>query len=154
MQGSYNVMDKVDNALLNAAGTLDDPDSSFRFDRATALVVPRSRFAPVKSTNDLLALRSDAYTVTPDHRLVLHPKRQGQPPLVDLDATHYKIVSDFDALFPHGSPSLIDCVSMKVEGKIRFAGNMVCRGNVQFIYTGTGTGEVPAGTYADTTVKL
>jgi hypothetical protein len=37
MQGSYTVMDKVDNTLLNAAGTLDDPDSSFRFDRATAL---------------------------------------------------------------------------------------------------------------------
>jgi hypothetical protein len=30
-------MEKVDNTLLNAAGTLDDPDSSFRFDRATAL---------------------------------------------------------------------------------------------------------------------
>jgi hypothetical protein len=37
LQGSYNLMDKVDNTLLNAAGTLDDPDSSFRFDRATAL---------------------------------------------------------------------------------------------------------------------
>jgi hypothetical protein len=31
------MMDKVDNSLLNAAGTLDDPDSTFRFDRATAL---------------------------------------------------------------------------------------------------------------------
>jgi hypothetical protein len=31
------MMDKIDNTLLNAAGTLDDPDSSFRFDRATAL---------------------------------------------------------------------------------------------------------------------
>jgi hypothetical protein len=30
-------MDKVDNILLNAAGTLNDPDSNFRFDRATAL---------------------------------------------------------------------------------------------------------------------
>jgi hypothetical protein len=30
-------MDKVDNTLLNAAGTLDDPDSTFRFNRATAL---------------------------------------------------------------------------------------------------------------------
>ena len=30
-------MDKIDNMLLNAAGTPDDPDSLFRFDRATAL---------------------------------------------------------------------------------------------------------------------
>ncbi len=36
-QGSYTLMDKVDNTLLNAAGTPDDAESSFRFDRATAL---------------------------------------------------------------------------------------------------------------------
>lgn len=33
------------------------------FDEAGAVVVPRSRFAPVKTTNDLFALRSDAYKV-------------------------------------------------------------------------------------------
>src|SRR6267142_2660566 len=35
------------------------------FEGAGAIVVPRSRFAPVKTTSDLLALRSDAYVVTP-----------------------------------------------------------------------------------------
>ena len=33
------------------------------FDDASAVVVPRSRFAPVKTTNDLFVLRSDAYLV-------------------------------------------------------------------------------------------
>ena len=33
------------------------------FDDAGAVVVPRSRFAPVKTTNDLFVLRSDAYLV-------------------------------------------------------------------------------------------
>ena len=33
------------------------------FDDAGAVVVPRSRFAPVKTTNDLFVLRSDAYNV-------------------------------------------------------------------------------------------
>ncbi len=33
------------------------------FDDAGAVVVPRERFAPVKTTNDLFALRSDAYKV-------------------------------------------------------------------------------------------
>ncbi len=41
------------------------------FEQAGALVVDRSRFAPVKTTADLLALRSDAYQVTPDYRLEL-----------------------------------------------------------------------------------
>merc|ERR1719223_736914 len=39
------------------------------FEGAQAIVIPRSRFAPVKTTNDLLALRSDAYMLTPDFRI-------------------------------------------------------------------------------------
>ncbi len=35
------------------------------FDDAGAVVVPRERFAPVKTTNDLFGLRSDAYKVLP-----------------------------------------------------------------------------------------
>lgn len=34
------------------------------FDDAAAIVVPRSRFAPVKTCNDLFTLRSDAYKVS------------------------------------------------------------------------------------------
>merc|ERR1711920_120926 len=49
------------------------------FQGATALVIPRSRFAPVKTTNDLLALRSDAYCLTPDCRIELAPSRKGVP---------------------------------------------------------------------------
>lgn len=33
------------------------------FDNAGAVVVPRERFAPVKTCNDLFALRSDVYKV-------------------------------------------------------------------------------------------
>ena len=35
------------------------------FDDAGAVVVPRARFAPVKTTNDLFGLRSDAFKVPP-----------------------------------------------------------------------------------------
>lgn len=117
------------------------------FEGATALVVPRSRFAPVKSTNDLLALRSDAYQVTEDHRLVLHPDRRGQPPLVDLDARHYKLITDFEALFPGGAPSLIRCNSLKVRGRVRFGSGVVCTGDVEFENSSTETWQVGAGTY-------
>ena len=34
------------------------------FDDSGAVVVPRERFAPVKTTNDLFALRSDAFKVS------------------------------------------------------------------------------------------
>merc|ERR1719510_2516662 len=58
------------------------------FEGAEALVIPRSRFAPVKTTNDLLALRSDAYTLTEDFRIVLAPPRGGVPPNIKLDGMY------------------------------------------------------------------
>src|SRR6185436_554151 len=77
------------------------------FDGAGAIVVPRTRFAPVKTTSDLLALRSDAYQVTEDWRLVLSPQAQGLPPTIDLDADHYKLVDQLDAKLADGVPSLV-----------------------------------------------
>src|SRR5215210_8714183 len=55
------------------------------FDGARPLAVPRTRFSPVKTTEDLLALRSDAYEVKDDARVELAESRSGRPPVVDLD---------------------------------------------------------------------
>merc|ERR1712048_1120599 len=51
------------------------------FEGAQALLIPRSRFAPVKKCEDLLALRPDAYRLTEDFRIELSPDRNGVPPL-------------------------------------------------------------------------
>ena len=40
-------------------------------------------------------------------------------PLVDLDKP-YKLVNDFDARFPAGAPSLIDCERLTVKGDWTF----------------------------------
>ena len=52
------------------------------FEGAAAIDVPRSRFAPVKTTGDLLALRSDAYEVLENGQVRLHESRQGVPPVI------------------------------------------------------------------------
>merc|ERR1712107_771922 len=78
------------------------------FEGATAILIPRSRFAPVKTTNDLLALRSDAYVLTPDFRIELAPARNGVPPNIKLDGA-YKFVDAMDTLIPAAPPSLINC---------------------------------------------
>merc|ERR1712048_1109670 len=52
------------------------------FDGAKAIRVPRTRFAPVKTCNDLLVLRSDATVKTDDFRLQLAEARAGTPPNV------------------------------------------------------------------------
>merc|ERR1719456_187141 len=96
------------------------------FPGAIALKIPRSRFAPVKTTNDLLALRSDAYVLTPDFRIELAPSRRGVPPNIKLDGD-YKFVDAMDTLIPKGTPSLIACDKLVVEGPMEFASGVVIK---------------------------
>ena len=90
------------------------------FAGAQALEVGRTRFLPVKSTNDLLVLRSDVYELGDDYSVQL---AGGLPeaPFVDLDPDHYKLVKDFDSRFPAGPPSLVKATSLRVQGDWTFA---------------------------------
>jgi UTP--glucose-1-phosphate uridylyltransferase len=99
------------------------------FEGALALEVERVRFLPVKSTNDLLGLRSDVYTLAEDHGVVLADGLT-QAPNIDLDPDFYKLVSDFDAHFPEGPPSLVQSTSLVVRGDWTFDSGVVVRGDV------------------------
>jgi len=101
------------------------------FEGATAVEVPRSRFAPVKTTSDLLALRSDAYVVSDDFRLELHPDRNGVPPIVRLHPTHYKLVDQLEEAVADGVPSLVACDRLEVDSKVRFKPGTVFKGTVK-----------------------
>ena len=124
------------------------------FANSGAVTVQRNRFAPVKTTADLLALRSDAYVVTEDYRLVLDPSRDGRPPVISLDSACYKLMDDFDASVANGVPSLIGCRSLKVTGKVVFEPGVVLSGDVEIVNESSERKVVAAGNYADTTVKL
>jgi len=123
------------------------------FDGATALVIPRSRFAPVKTTNDLFALRSDSYVLTEDFRITLAADRNGVPPDVKLDGS-YKFTDAMEKLIPNGPPSLIKCTKIVVEGPVTFAKGVVIKGTVTFRNKGTSSKEVAAGEYEDKEVDL
>jgi UTP--glucose-1-phosphate uridylyltransferase len=101
------------------------------FDGAQPVRVPRTRFSPVKTTEDLLALRSDAYVLRDDARVELAPERDGTPPVVDLDDDHYKLLRDFDARFPDGVPSLVAADRIAIEGDVTFGRDVVVRGSVR-----------------------
>jgi len=123
------------------------------FPGATALVIPRSRFAPVKTTNDLFALRSDAYVLTKDFRMELAPARNGVPPEVKLDGA-YKFTDAMEKLIPNGAPSLLNCKKIVVEGPMTFAKGVTVKGAVTFKNSSGSPKEVPAGVYEDKTVEL
>jgi UTP--glucose-1-phosphate uridylyltransferase len=107
---------------------------------AVAVRVPRTRMAPVKTTDDLLAVRSDAYELTPEARIQLAPARDGRPPVVKLDDP-FKLVHEFDARFRAGPPSLLECERLVVEGDVVFGKDVVVRGDVHV----TGPARIPDG---------
>ena len=120
------------------------------FEGAAAIEVPRSRFAPVKTTGDLLALRSDAYEVLDDGQVRLMADREGVPPVILL-SDEYKLV---DQLEPLGVPSLLKCHSLKVAGPVHFPAGVVIEGDVEVRNTDAERKTLPAGAYKDQLVEL
>jgi UDP-N-acetylglucosamine pyrophosphorylase len=96
------------------------------FEGATAVDVPRTRFAPVKTTADLLVLRSDAYELLDDGRVMLRAERKGIPPIVKL-SPDYKMVDSLDEM---GVPSLKGARSLTVQGAVRFGPEAVIEGDI------------------------
>jgi UTP--glucose-1-phosphate uridylyltransferase len=98
------------------------------FAGARLLLVPRTRFAPVKTTDDLLVLRSDVYEVSDDLVVAPVPERRDGLPYVELDPRFYKLLDEFEKRFPEGPPSLREAERLVVHGDITFAGGVVVRG--------------------------
>jgi UTP--glucose-1-phosphate uridylyltransferase len=98
------------------------------FEGARAVEVDRVRFRPVKTTNELLLLRSDIYRLTDDglvESTIDHPE-----PFVDLSRP-YAMLAGFEERFPHGVPSMRECTSLRVEGDVTFGAGVVCVGDVR-----------------------
>ena len=110
------------------------------FEGATAIEVPRTRFRPVKTTDDLLLLRSDAFELTDGAELrpVVEPL-----PLVTL-GEHYRTLAAFESRFPHGAPSLREASSLTVEGDWTFGADVRAVGDAVLGAT-PGPRQVPDG---------
>jgi UTP--glucose-1-phosphate uridylyltransferase len=97
------------------------------FEGARTIEVGRNRFVPVKTTNDLLVLRSDVYDVGQD--FVLSPVADPLP-YVDLDTAFYQHVPEFERRFPDGAPSLREATSFTVSGDWTFGRKVKVVGEV------------------------
>jgi UTP--glucose-1-phosphate uridylyltransferase len=119
------------------------------FDGAQALAVPRSRFAPVKATSDLLVVWSDAYKMMPGGQLAPNPQNLHGMPLVSLDGKHYKFVDQLQQRFPHGAPSLSQCKKLSIEGDVHFGRNVEIHGDVKIVNRGATPLRIPDGAVID-----
>jgi len=86
------------------------------FGGARVLQVPRERFISVKTTNDLLLVRSDRYHLSDGGRILPHHECGHNPiPRIKLDPKYYAMIGDFSerVLVP---PSLRAAESLTVIG--------------------------------------
>jgi UTP--glucose-1-phosphate uridylyltransferase len=97
------------------------------FPGASLLCVPRTRFVPVKTTDDLLVLRSDVYTVSDG----LDVEPVAELPFVELDKRFYRLLDQFEMRFPDGAPSLREAQRLVVHGDVTFGPGVVVRGAVE-----------------------
>lgn len=97
------------------------------FPGARAVNVPRSRFFPVKTSGDLLLLRSDAVEINEAGLMSLAPECAGMAPIVQLDSKLYKLVDSLDSL---GVPSLKNVKKLVVSKVHTFAPGEALSGEV------------------------
>jgi UTP--glucose-1-phosphate uridylyltransferase len=116
------------------------------FEGAVAIEVPRDRFAPIKTTNDLLELWSDAYEMTADARLVPTDAEAKRLRVIDLDPRHFGGIEALQERFAQGAPSLARCRRLFVRGDHRFGSGVVVEGVVELSNDSDEQVEIESGT--------
>lgn len=120
------------------------------FNRSHGIVVPRSRFLPVKTCSDLLLVKSDLFYL--DHgKLKLDPSREDIPnPLIKL-GSHYKKVVDFQSRIPH-MPKILELDHLTVEGNVKFGRNVTLKGTVVIVSYNGNEIDIPNGSVLENVV--
>lgn len=124
------------------------------FKGATAITVPRTRFAPVKKCSDLFMLRSDAYIISEDFRPVLSPLCGGKAPVISLDSKKFKLVGSLEEACVDGVPSLANCERLTIKGKVRFSRKTSFVGTVSITNGSDEAKQVPPSKIKDTSIDL
>nr|XP_042907332.1 UTP--glucose-1-phosphate uridylyltransferase-like [Parasteatoda tepidariorum] len=118
------------------------------FECSIGVVVPRSRFLPVKTTSDFFLIKSNVY-VLKNGTLLLNPLRRiSYPPLIELVGKHFTSYSQIKERFPE-MPDCLNLLSLTVSGDIVFGKNIVLKGNVLIQANPGEKIDVPSNTVLD-----
>ncbi|HEX2960064.1 MAG TPA: UTP--glucose-1-phosphate uridylyltransferase [Chitinispirillaceae bacterium] len=124
------------------------------FENASAIQVPRTRFAPVKNCEELLLLWSDQYIL--DERYHITPNTQcgRNRPTISLDPQYYSWIDQLNLRFPSGAPSLCGCDSLTIKGDVTFGNNVVVKGTVAITNESGEPRLVPDNAIIDSAITL
>ena len=115
------------------------------FENAGVLRVPRARFAPVKSCDELLLLWSDYYDLTPDYRIIMNARHKSIQMDMNLDRRFYSVLDDLKERFPDGAPSLAECESLSIAGDVKFGKGVVITGKTSIVNDSDRQAFIPDG---------
>eukprot|EP01133_Synstelium_polycarpum_P013905 gene13905-16405_t len=98
------------------------------FDNSVAILVPRDRYRPIKSTSQLLISQSNLFQF--EHgQMAMNPKREaGDVPLVKL-GEEFSTVSEYEKRLK-SIPDLLELDHLTVSGDVYFGVNTVLKGTV------------------------
>lgn len=99
------------------------------FPNSCGVVVPRSRFLPVKTCSDLFLVESNLF-VEKNGALQLHPSRVPETcPTVKLIGKNFSKIENYEKCFK-GIPDILELDVLTVSGNVLFGKNVVLKGTV------------------------
>lgn len=114
------------------------------FENSIGVIVPRSRFLPVKKTSDLLLVMSNLYDLR-SGCLVMSDNRQFKAtPLIKLGDDHFKKVHEFLKRF-EAIPDMIELDHLTVSGDVTFGRDVTLKGTVIIIANHGDRIDIPSG---------
>ena len=119
------------------------------FNGAHGVVVPRSRFLPVKTCSDLLMVKSDLFYLQ-HGALKLDPSRFGPNPLIKL-GSHFKKVSNFSERIPH-IPKIIELDHLTITGNVFLGKDVTLKGTVIIVCSDGQKIDIPNGSVLENVV--
>ncbi|KAG7907709.1 hypothetical protein KL906_003790 [Ogataea polymorpha] len=119
------------------------------FKGAHGVVVPRSRFLPVKTCSDLMLVKSDLFNLQ-HGALKLDSARFGGAPLIKL-GSHFKKVSNFQQRIPH-MPRILELDHLTVTGNVYFGRGIQLKGTVIIVCSDGQRIDIPNGSILENVV--
>ncbi|KAK7084533.1 UTP--glucose-1-phosphate uridylyltransferase [Halocaridina rubra] len=114
------------------------------FSGAHGINVPRSRFLPVKKTDDLLLVMSNLYSLQQGSLTMSHLRMFDTTPLVKLGPNHFGRVKDFLKRFA-SIPDMLELDHLTVSGDVTFGKDVSLRGTVIIIANHGDRIDIPPG---------
>merc|ERR1719354_474090 len=107
--------------------------------------VPRSRYVPVRSANDLFLVQSNLFEVNKKEGTVSvsHKRVYGNLPLIRL-GEKFSAYSDYISRF-EGIPNILELDRLTLGGDIRFGKNVTLAGSVIILAKEGGEITIPSG---------